>query len=390
MQGVNGATVSQNTVGNFSATEGENDTGIWLATGTANATVSGNTVNNLGMTLTTAFAPFGIRESSGLAASGNNFDGNTVTNLTTTGGTGLRGIAVQGGGSDGAAQQGPGRHQQQHRRPSVPSASIVPSPGLNDAVIKNNFISDVNHNMTGGAAFGPDFGVIGIRLGAGTGHKVYYNSVNLFGPHTGTATTQPALGRRSRSAPRPRPASTCATTSSPTTSPAAPRRSRTCSVYLPSGGTAAMNLTWNNNAYFFGTDAARQGVGQAGTTAGVNFFTTLAGARRLHQHAVGRRDERQRVVRLDRRRAVHDRHRPAPAAATPVAVAAGGVPIAGVTTDIDNEHALADGAEHRRRRAAGRPRRSPRPTASPRRLRAAAPPTPSPPRTPGPAAPPAR
>ena len=89
MQGVDGATVSQNTIGNFSNGEGESDLGIWLATGTANAIVSGNTVDNLGMTLTTAFAPFGIRESSGLAASGNSITGNTVTNLSTNGSTGF-------------------------------------------------------------------------------------------------------------------------------------------------------------------------------------------------------------------------------------------------------------------------------------------------------------
>ena len=47
-------------------------------------------------------------------------------------------------------------------------------------------------------------------------------------------------------------------------------------VYLPSGGTSAINLTDNNNSYYWGTDAARQGAGQAGTTAGTNFFTTLA------------------------------------------------------------------------------------------------------------------
>ena len=47
------------------------------------------------------------------------------------------------------------------------------------------------------------------------------------------------------------------------------------SIYLPSGGTAAMTLTNNNNAYFSGADAARQGAGQAGTTAGTNFFVTL-------------------------------------------------------------------------------------------------------------------
>ena len=37
-----------------------------------------------------------------------------------------------------------------------------------------------------------------------------------------------------------------------------------------------MNLTWNNNAYYFGTDAARQGVRSGGTNRGTNFFTTLA------------------------------------------------------------------------------------------------------------------
>jgi hypothetical protein len=38
-------------------------------------------------------------------------------------------------------------------------------------------------------------------------------------------------------------------------------------MYLPSGGTSAMNLTNNKNSYYFGTDVARQGAGQAGTTA---------------------------------------------------------------------------------------------------------------------------
>ena len=36
-----------------------------------------------------------------------------------------------------------------------------------------------------------------------------------------------------------------------------------------------MNLTLNNNVYYYGQDVARQGVGQAGTTAGTNFFITL-------------------------------------------------------------------------------------------------------------------
>lgn len=271
MQGVNGATVSQNTIGNFSAVEGESDTGIWLATGSANVMVTGNTVNTLGMTLTTGFAPFGIRESSGVAASGTNISGNTVSNLTTTGSTAIRGIAASGGGV--TIQRNRIENIKNNNTSTFGAFGIDITAG-NDHVIQNNFVSDVNHNMTGGAAFGPDFGVVGIRLGAGTGHKVYFNSVNLFGPHTGTAassllsaafsissTTQTGIDVRNNIFAN--------NITGGTTSIAH------VSVFLPSSATSAMNLTMNNNAYYFGTTATAQGVGQAGTTAGTNFFTTL-------------------------------------------------------------------------------------------------------------------
>jgi uncharacterized repeat protein (TIGR01451 family) len=332
MQGVNGATVSQNTVGNFSNTEGENDTGIWLASGTANGTVSGNTVTNLGMTLTTGFAPFGIRESSGLAASGSSISGNTVTNLSTTGSTAVRGITLGGGGVTVERNKIQGVINNNITTFGAFGIDVV---AANDDVIKNNFISDINHNMSGGLAFGPDFGVVGIRLGAGTGHKVYFNSVNLFGPHTGTATTALlsaafSISTTSQTGIDVRDNIFANNITGGTTSIAH------VSVFLPSGGTAAMNLTWNNNAYYFGTDAARQGVGQAGTTAGVNFFTTLA-ALTAYTSTLGS--------------ATNDNASFASTAAvpftsstdlhltgsTPAAVASGGVPIAGITTDIDND-----------------------------------------------------
>ena len=268
VQGADGATVSNNMIGNFSATDAENDTGIWLATGAGNTTVSGNTVTNLGMTLTTAFAPFGIRESSGLAVSGNHFDGNTVTNLSTTGSTAVRGMILS---SSGVTLQRNTIQGIINNNTDTYGAFGIDVVGGNDAVIKNNFVSDVNHNMSGGFAFGPDFGVVGIRLGVGTGHKVYNNSVNLFGPHTGTPASTLVSAAFS--------ISTTAQTgidvrnnvfanniTGGTTSIAH------VSVFLPSGGTSAMNLTWNNNAYYNGTNPAAQGLGQAGTTAGTGFF----------------------------------------------------------------------------------------------------------------------
>ena len=75
MQGVNGATVSQNTIGNFSGTESEDDQGIWLATGTINATVDRNVVKNLVYTGTGGYGCHGIAVST--AATGANV---SVTN----------------------------------------------------------------------------------------------------------------------------------------------------------------------------------------------------------------------------------------------------------------------------------------------------------------------
>ena len=95
-----------------------------------------------------------------------------------------------------------------------------------------------------------------------------------------------------------------------------------------------MNLTWNNNAYYFGTDAARQGVGQAGTTAGINFFTTLAALKAYSStlSAGGTNDN----ASLAANTAVPftsstDLH----LSSNSVAVANAGTAIAGVTTDFD-------------------------------------------------------
>ena len=67
-----------------------------------------------------------------------------------------------------------------------------------------------------------------------------------------------------------------------------------------------MNLTWNNNAYYSGTSATSQGIAQVGTTAGTGFYLASnfdPGAHhagdepaRVHEHAVGRGDQRRRLA----------------------------------------------------------------------------------------------
>jgi uncharacterized repeat protein (TIGR01451 family) len=277
MQGVNGATVSDNTIGNLTQADNENDVGIWLATGTINATVSGNTVGGLAYSGTGAFGPVGINVTPVVANSNILVSDNAVSNISSNGGaTGslARGIAVGGASSDLTIEKNDVQGITNTSTGTFPAYGIDLNGG-NNVVLRNNFVSNVSFNMQGGGAFSTTFGVFGIRVAAGTGHRIYNNSVNLSGALPGTANTSlltAAFG-------------IVATTSTGldvrdnifanniaggTTSIAH------VSVFLPAGGTSAMNLTWNNNAYFYGTDAARQGAGQAGTTAGTNFFTTLA------------------------------------------------------------------------------------------------------------------
>ncbi len=271
VQGADGATVSNNIIGNFDNTAAENDTGIWLATGAVNTTVSGNSVTALGYSGTSGNAPYGIRDSGGAAASGNNLVGNTVSNISTNGSTQVFGIEDSSGGT--IIQRNNVQGIVNANTGTFGAYGIDVSAG-NNVVLKNNFVSNVTGDMTGGAAFSTTFGIFGIRIGAGTGHQIYHNSVNLYGARAGTATTSLltaafAVVGTTSTGMDVRNNIFANNITGGTTSIA------NVSAYLPSGGTSAMNLTWNNNSYYFGADAARQGAGQAGTTAGTNFFTTL-------------------------------------------------------------------------------------------------------------------
>lgn len=275
MQGVDGGMISNNTVGNFDAAVVEGDTGIWLAGGTVNSTVSGNTVSGLTQTSSGAATVIGIRDSGGATASGNDITRNTVSNLnpnsTSTTGPAVIGIENSSGGT--TIQRNNVFDINNVNTGTFGAAGISTSAG-NNVVIKNNFVSGVTGNMTGGAAFSPVFGIFGIRIAAGTGHKILHNSVNLYGARAGTAATNLL---------------TAGLVVAATTSTGLDIRNNifannitggttgisNVAVALPSGGTAAMNLIANSNSYYHGIDAA-SGVGNQSFTASSPNLATLA------------------------------------------------------------------------------------------------------------------
>jgi hypothetical protein len=66
VEGVTGAVVSRNTIGNFVSTNSEVDAGIWLATGVSNSLVEKNIVHDLKYTGTSGYGCRGIALSTGL------------------------------------------------------------------------------------------------------------------------------------------------------------------------------------------------------------------------------------------------------------------------------------------------------------------------------------
>jgi hypothetical protein len=130
---------------------------------------------------------------------------------------------------------------------------------------QNNFVWDILNNAAGTSGFGTSFSPFGIRLSAGNNHKVYHNSMNMFGTIPGTAAaissaafaivanTQTGIDVRNNIFAN-------------TLTGGLASGSVHVSIFLPSSGTSTMALTINNNDYFSGTTSGQSGIAQVGTT----------------------------------------------------------------------------------------------------------------------------
>ncbi len=277
MQGVNGATVSNNTVGNFEAATAENDVGIWLATGTINATVSGNTLSALNYTGTSTVSPVGINVTSTIANSADIISGNSVMNMSSGGSSSTSlvcGISVSGTTGGITIEKNNVQNILNTNTASWPAVGINLNGGNNN-IVRNNFVANVKNDQTAGTgAFGPSFGASGIRLNAGTGHQVHSNSVHLYGAMGGTVSTNMTIALAVSATSVTGCDVRDNVLSNQMTGGASGGNTRFVAINLPSSGTSAMNLTLNNNAYYEGTDAnCRMAV--VGTTSGSGDFAAV-------------------------------------------------------------------------------------------------------------------
>ncbi len=195
VQGADGATISNNTIGNITnSTNTINIYGIWLTTSTINSVISNNTISSLSYTGTGSFAPSGILVTSGVSSSNNVISNNSVSNISSSGSNTTWGIYIGGGGALGGVtvRQNNISNITNSNTSAYPAVGLGLNSSLTTANITahNNFISNV-------AAIGygslTNWNGYGIWLLGGGGYKLYYNSVNLETNQTSTTGNPAAL-----------------------------------------------------------------------------------------------------------------------------------------------------------------------------------------------------
>lgn len=183
-QGIDGATVSGNTIGNIvNTTDASNITGIWFATGTRNSTIAGNSI--AGMSGSSG-GPRGIAVSSGTTNSNILVSGNSVSAITTSSTSQSYGIYIFSAMSGVVAERNKVSTIYNTNAGGYGARAIHINTGLaaSNVTIANNFVWDVKATADNATTYwGIGIGVEGTTGGV----NVYYNSVNLYGAMAGYA-----------------------------------------------------------------------------------------------------------------------------------------------------------------------------------------------------------
>ena len=175
-QGIDGGVFSNNNLGNILNLAEMDITGLWLSIGTVNCTVSGNTISSINGTVG---ASRGIVVSSGVANANINIFNNIINTLSTssqgvtsgilvfntTGGVNIQKNTIYGISNSNLTSSGCN---------GIQLSSSLTAAGIN---VQNNFIYDVSGFGKAGAEV-TDNGY-GIVLTSGAGYNIDHNSVNL-------------------------------------------------------------------------------------------------------------------------------------------------------------------------------------------------------------------
>jgi hypothetical protein len=197
---------------------------------------------------------------------------NEVNNMWTTTSATFVGIEVGGTGSDSVIVRRNNIHDIRTGYATLPAAHGINIIGGTNAVVDNNIIYGIlglNYSNISNLYL-----PAGIRITSGSGHRIHYNSVNLFGNHTNTGTTNASAS------------AAFVVTSTAVTNLIV--QNNIFSNGIRSTGTAQsfanamwfptsynfLGSTYNNNAYHVDT-SSQHAVVRIGTTATPQLYTTV-------------------------------------------------------------------------------------------------------------------
>lgn len=184
LQGVDGGTVSNNTIGNFETTNAEIKRGVWFATATVNSSIVSNTITNLGYSGTGAGGASGITVTSGntgaSAIANIMVDNNTISTFTSSGtgslfagiylgGTLTNGVTFKRNRINGIRNTNTGGY-------GAAGIQLASTSTTTNALVYNNIVYGVS-GYGYAAGGGVNDNGNGIIVSAGAGYKIYYNTV---------------------------------------------------------------------------------------------------------------------------------------------------------------------------------------------------------------------
>jgi len=185
LNGTDGVVVSENKIGNFETLSNEGKRGIWVAVNAMNTTVSDNVIDNINVTNAGGGSVTGIQiftnAGAGNAASANKILRNKISNFSTNGfNSSVTGISLGGSTVGTVISQNEIKNLTGLRTATTvgygAEAIVLSANAGSNTLVSNNFISKISSfaNNNGSATY-----TGGILINAGSGYKIYNNSIYL-------------------------------------------------------------------------------------------------------------------------------------------------------------------------------------------------------------------
>ncbi|MCE3225703.1 MAG: hypothetical protein K0S32_254 [Bacteroidetes bacterium] len=244
IQGVSSAVITGNIIQNILSYVGTTFSGIELNTaiGAGNVTISSNTITGVVNNGSGAVNAVSLLASTGAYMITSNIINNIQSSTSS-----VMGVNISSGATAGLIENNKISYVYARSTSGFAARGILLGGG-NAITVRNNFIWDLNA-VSNNNTTGTTFGVRGISITSGTNHFIHHNTISLSGPMLSGGSSPDITTCLSIAGTGQTGIDVRNNLFSNTMSGGNSGAIHTI-IQLPTGGTSAMNLSINNNAYF--------------------------------------------------------------------------------------------------------------------------------------------